>query len=196
MRKGLFSNITFSALLVPALVLIFATVAISAEEAEQYDEDAARQSETVNPHQQITDEGEILWEACMSCHVAVPDIETVRSIKEASLVSPEDPDLTCRQCHTVKPHPASEGISATMSQMPAPDHLVEPSDEKLLNIRLSKKEVSIILPLHPESGRVICVTCHNPHERGLLRGRADTGGDGFARLRTPGLDICQYCHRK
>jgi hypothetical protein len=193
MHKGRFGSIVLSVLLVAAIVLFSSTPAVSADKAEKKDKEPA---EKVNIHEQITDEGEILWETCVACHTKVPEIATARSIKDVLLVHPEDPDLTCRECHTVKIHPGTEGISAAMSQMPAPDHLVEPSEEIVLNIRLSQKEVSTMLPLLPESGKVICVTCHNPHERGLLRGRADTGSDGFMRLRTPGLDICQYCHRK
>jgi hypothetical protein len=63
-------------------------------------------------------------------------------------------------------------------------------------MRLEKKEVPVLIPLDPASGKIICSTCHNPHERGLLYGRADWGADQSVRLRSEGLDVCQYCHRK
>ncbi|MBI5455186.1 MAG: hypothetical protein HY956_11195 [Deltaproteobacteria bacterium] len=150
----------------------------------------------MNPHEQINDEGEILWGTCLICHQNVPDIQKDKSIKDVKLRFEEDPNQLCRQCHTVRVHPGTEGISATMSGYVAPDHLVVPPKHIMMSLRLAKKEIPMILPLDPKSGKIICSTCHNPHERGLLVGRADWGGDYSMRLRSAGLDICQYCHRK
>lgn len=149
----------------------------------------------MNPHNQIGDSGEVLWGTCVVCHKETPDVKA-KSIKDVKLYYDEDPDKLCRSCHVVKKHPGSEGISVTMSGYEAPDHLVVPSKTVLDNMRLSLKEVPMILPLDPKSGRIICATCHNPHERGLLPGRPDWGGDYSMRIRSAGLDICQYCHRK
>lgn len=150
----------------------------------------------INPHNQIGDTGEVLWGTCVVCHKDTPDIMKAKSIKEVNLYYPDDPDQLCRNCHTVRKHPGSEGISVTMSGYTAPDHLVVPSKTVTDNMRLSLKEVPMILPLDPKTGRIICVTCHNPHERGLLPGRPDWGADYSMRIRSAGLDICQYCHRK
>ncbi len=195
MHKGLFNNIAVAALLVPALLFMLASPAHSAKKGEKKPVPPTKEG-VMNPHDQMTDEGMIRFDLCATCHAEQPDVSRAKSIKDVKLLNPEDPNKTCIECHEVMPHPGAEGVSATMSQMVAPDHLVEPSEDIVLNIKLSKKEVSTILPLHPENGKVMCATCHNPHERGLLRGRADTGADRFVRLRTPGLDICQYCHRK
>lgn len=150
----------------------------------------------MNPHEQINDEGEVLWGTCVTCHKNVPDVQKEKSIKDVQLHFEDDPNQICRRCHTVKSHPGSEGISATMSGYVAPDHLVVPPKNIMLSMKLSLKELPMILPLDPKSGKIICSTCHNPHERGLLAGRADWGGDYNMRLRSAGLDICQYCHRK
>lgn len=149
----------------------------------------------INPHNQIGDTGEVLWGTCVVCHKDTPDVKA-KSIKDVSLYYPDNPDQLCRNCHTVKKHPGSEGISVTMSGYAAPDHLVVPSKTVVYNMRLSLKEIPMILPLDPKSGKLICVTCHNPHERGLLSGRPDWGADYSMRIRSAGLDICQYCHRK
>lgn len=149
----------------------------------------------INPHNQIGDTGEVLWGTCVTCHKGVPDIKA-RSIKNVKLYYEDDADKLCRACHTVKKHPGSEGISVTMSGYSAPDHLVVPSKTVAYNMKLSLKEIPMILPLDPKTGKLLCVTCHNPHERGLLPGRPDWGGDYNMRLRSAGLDICQYCHRK
>lgn len=151
----------------------------------------------MNPHEQINDEGEILWGTCTICHQNTPDPQKERSIKDVRLHFPDDLNQICVRCHEVKPHPAAEGgISAAMSGFAAPDHLVVPPKHIMLGMRLSLKEIPMMLPLDPKSGKIFCSTCHNPHERGLLRGRADYGGDYNQRLRSAGLDICQYCHRK
>lgn len=149
----------------------------------------------INPHNQIGDTGEVLWGTCVVCHKDTPAVKA-KSIKEVNLYYPDNPDQLCRNCHTVKKHPGSEGISVTMSGYTAPDHLVVPSKTVLYNIRLSLKEIPMILPLDPKSGKILCATCHNPHERGLLPGRPDWGADYSMRIRSAGIDICQYCHRK
>lgn len=149
----------------------------------------------INPHNQIGDTGEVLWGTCVVCHKETPDVKA-KSIKDVNLYYPDNPDQLCRNCHTVKKHPGSEGISVTMSGYTAPDHLVVPSKTVTDNMKLSLKEIPMILPLDPKSGRILCATCHNPHERGLLPGRPDWGADYSMRIRSAGLDICQYCHRK
>ena len=50
------------------------------------------------------------------------------------------------------------------------------------------------LPLE-EDDRVTCVTCHNPHERGLLKGPAGIGADEDKRLRMATYnEQCTACH--
>jgi hypothetical protein len=74
--------------------------------------------------------------------------------------------------------------------------MIEPPRIIYMNMRLTRKEIRTILPLDPATGKITCPTCHNPHERGVLVGKADWGADSARRLRSEGLDICQYCHRK
>lgn len=151
----------------------------------------------INPHEQINDEGEVLWGRCLICHKNVPDLRREKSVKDVKLRYKEDLKDLCFRCHPTKKHPGGEGtISATMSGFAAPDHLVVPKRDHVLNMRLIKKEIATIIPLDPAGGKITCITCHNPHERGVLSGRADWGADTPQRLRTEGLDICQYCHRK
>lgn len=192
-----------TAILVGSLAL-FSSKALSAEvkAAEQPKPSAPpyERSDAIltimNPHNQISDTGEVLWGTCVVCHKETPDVKA-KSIKDVKLYYEDNPDQLCRNCHAVKKHPGGEGtISATMSGYSAPDHLVVPSKVVTQNMRLSLKEIPMILPLDPKSGRILCATCHNPHERGLLPGRPDWGADYSMRLRSAGLDICQYCHRK
>lgn len=150
----------------------------------------------INPHEQINDVGEVLWENCLICHRNVPDIKKEKSIDDVLLRFEGDINDLCYDCHPVAKHPGREDIGAAMSGMEAPDHLVVPSKIVQMNRRLAMKDVPTLIPLEPKTGKVLCVSCHNPHERGVLSGRADWGADSFMRLRSEGLDICQYCHRK
>ncbi|MBI5344993.1 MAG: hypothetical protein HZB83_06630 [Deltaproteobacteria bacterium] len=102
----------------------------------------------------------------------------------------------CYRCHQMPPHPAREGVTQTMVVFASPNHLRVPPDHIRNNIRISLKDAPVILPLEPKTGKIFCATCHNPHERGVLTDRADMGADSTRRLRTPGVDICEYCHRK
>ena len=52
----------------------------------------------------------------------------------------------------------------------------------------------VSLPLDGDSS-LTCVTCHNPHERGLLKGPAGVGADEEKRLRLATFnEICTPCH--
>ncbi|MFQ5442675.1 MAG: cytochrome c3 family protein [Thermodesulfobacteriota bacterium] len=150
----------------------------------------------INPHNQISDEGDVLWSRCLICHKNVPDIKKEKSIKDVKLRFGKDYNRVCYSCHKVKRHPGAEGVGPAMSGFVAPKHLLAPTKDVYLNMRLGMKEVSVILPLEPETGKIFCGTCHNPHERGVLYGKANWGADQESLLRSEGLDVCQLCHRK
>ncbi|MDP2688692.1 MAG: hypothetical protein Q8P48_01140 [Deltaproteobacteria bacterium] len=191
-------------LLLSGLFVTIASASMAAKEPEKpakpvkppYERNEAALT-IINPHEQIDDEGRVLWRSCLVCHTEAPDIKKKLTISDVKVrYADEDYNKLCRACHTVRKHPASEGISVAMSNFAAPDHLVVPPKRNYWSMRLTKKEIPMMMPLDPGTGKIICSTCHNPHERGLLPGRADWGGDYTARLRSAGLDICQYCHRK
>ncbi len=153
----------------------------------------------INPHEQISDEGEILWNKCYICHQVMPDIKRAKSIADVKIRFEDDPKQMCYRCHPQPMHPGGAWVGAAMGTVGSPNHLVEPPPHILKNQSLSLKEAFIMLPLDPKSGKQFCATCHNPHERGLLIGRADSGADSVQRKRTErisGATLCQYCHRK
>ncbi len=149
----------------------------------------------MNPHNQINDEGEVLWNRCMVCHRNIPDERKEKNIKDVRLRA-DDFNEICLRCHVVKPHPGAEGVELTMSSLTALNHLVVPPKIIYDYMRMSLKETPLILPLDFKTGKIVCSTCHNPHERGLLTGKADFGADSSRRLRSEGVEVCQYCHRK
>ncbi len=167
--------------------------------AVEYEDYDAVLKSLMNPHEQIDDEGYILWGKCVICHPVLPDVERARSIADVKLRFEENPMVLCYSCHRQPRHPGGAWMGRAMSDgkiTGAPNHLIEPPQRYKDNINLSLKEVKIMLPFDPKTNKIFCATCHNPHERGLLKGRANAGADIRSRLRTTGATICQYCHRK
>lgn len=150
-----------------------------------------------NPHDHIDDEGYVLWSKCLICHSEVPDIKKAKSIADVKLRFEDDIKQGCFRCHPQRMHPGGEWLGLTLGDKPgAPDHWIKPPEKIGKNIEMTLKELDIILPFEPKTGKIFCATCHNPHERGLLLGKAERGADNEWRLRTYGGPICQYCHRR
>ncbi len=131
-----------------------------------------------NPHDQIDDKGEVRRKQCLYCHTSIPE-------GVGYTLRPEDftdtMEQLCVSCHPVPPHPDV-------------DHMVEmtPKMQTLLTEYEERRLVS--LPLDSDV-ILTCVTCHNPHERGLLKGPSGVGADEEKRLRLATFnEICTPCH--
>ncbi len=146
----------------------------------------------MDPHTQIDNEGNIVEEKCLYCHMQLPDVNqtTLGTYKKMEdLVAPiGELDVLCYRCHYKQSqmHP----INA--------NHLKKPSARILKNIHRSERKLGIIMPLDAE-GKVTCVTCHNPHERGVIpENKSGAGGASeIGRLRASkvGDKICLACHQ-
>ncbi|MEW5944391.1 MAG: cytochrome c3 family protein [Pseudomonadota bacterium] len=155
--------------------------------------------ERLNPHDQITDEGELDQRRCLVCHSMAPNRREVKSIDDVQFNVADDLATLCTGCHPWRPHPGGGWASyAKGSDASGPNHLVVPPDAILKRIKETEKQRDVIVPLEPKTGRIFCATCHNPHERGVQRyDKADRGADGPKRLRrTGGMPICLNCHDK
>ncbi|HWR98259.1 MAG TPA: hypothetical protein VN317_07520 [Candidatus Methanoperedens sp.] len=131
---------------------------------------------SLNPHDQIDDNGEIYRKKCLYCHVTLPEAGT-----SADMLRYTD-TLTalCVSCHQVGPHPDL-------------DHLRPLSKKMRDNLAAYEEQRLVRLPL--DDGNVTCVTCHNPHERGLLKGAAGIGADEAKKMRlTTFNEQCTPCH--
>lgn len=139
----------------------------------------------LDPHNQLTETGDIIIDKCLYCHLEKPD-ETSATFKEVKLIG--QLEVLCFRCHykQSKLHP----INA--------NHLVKPSRQIIENMKDSEEKFGIILPLNYD-GNITCPTCHNPHERGVIpRGKASSkGASENYRLRLAGekLQICVACHK-
>lgn len=155
--------------------------------------------ERLNPHDQISDRGELDTQRCLVCHSVTPNRRGAKSIADVSFNVTDDLTKLCTGCHPWRPHPGGAWATfAPNSTRDGPNHLVKPSEVILKRLKESEVKQDVVLPLDPSTGRVFCATCHNPHERGVQRyARADKGGDTYKRLRrTGGEAICYYCHNK
>jgi predicted CXXCH cytochrome family protein len=155
--------------------------------------------ERLNPHDQISDEGELNTQRCLVCHSVTPNRRDAKSIDDVSFNVTDDLTKLCTGCHPWRPHPGGAWARfAPGSNGEGPNHLVKPPEAILQRLKESVAKWDIVLPLDPSTGRIFCATCHNPHERGVQRhARADRGADGYKRLRETGrMPICTHCHNK
>lgn len=188
---------SFSVFLLPVFCFLFIVFGCFHIGYSQEIDLAERVPTGLNPHDQIDDEGYLLWSKCLICHPEVPDIKKAKSIADVKLRFEDDIKQGCFRCHPQRMHPGGEWIGVSILNKPgAPDHWIKPPEAIAKNIEKALKEIEIILPLEPKTGKIFCATCHNPHERGVLLGRADKGADADWRLRSGGGPICQYCHWK
>lgn len=155
--------------------------------------------ERYNPHDQITDEGELDTQTCIVCHRVIPNRSQARSIDDVQFNQPKNLEELCTGCHPYTPHPGGQwaGSLSGGGQGGGPNHLVVPPKPIQKRLRSHRQAKNIVMPLEPGTGRIFCATCHNPHERGVqYRHRADKGADGVHRLRRGRYQICRACHDK
>jgi hypothetical protein len=136
----------------------------------------------LNPHNQLDESGDIVVDMCLYCHVEKPD-EKDASYKDVKLI--DDLEMLCVGCHN-RERANNKSLHAS--------HIVKPSAKVLARIKQAQEEFSTILPLDAD-GKVTCVTCHNPHEKGVIppeKPAAKGAGETF-RHRTPG-NMCIACH--
>jgi hypothetical protein len=142
----------------------------------------------LNPHGGIA--GAPPRSTCLLCHASLPETDaTGQLVVEFNMQ--HDLGDTCRGCHKVRPHPTN-AFRATEADGWV--HLVSPSAKILENMRDSKAETGIELPLSPVNGEVFCATCHNPHDFKLGGEHGSQSREVKHRLRQE--NICQACHEK
>jgi len=112
----------------------------------------SKEHQRANIHQQLDEQGELKKEQCEFCHLEAPDPEKTDDRETLEYRLP--PQKLCLGCHLKTPH------------LNAMNHQVEVDDEMLKRIEQAEKQHQIILPL--DDKRVICVTCHSPHEKGVI----------------------------
>lgn len=132
-----------------------------------------------DPHTQLDESGNIINDKCLYCHQEKPDEKTADfTVNPDDITFNRDPEMLCLGCHTKKYYLAHPVNAA---------HLIKPSAEMLSMMKKTQELYGIVLPLN-YFGEIMCATCHNPHEKGVIPGeREAAGGAGEEdRIRLPG----------
>ena len=145
----------------------------------------------LNPHDQIDENGTINRASCTLCHRDEPNLGEKSTIDKLYFSIENDLSTLCTRCHPWKPHP---GASFSFNKKRQANHLRVPPSAMLQRMQVQQNKMGIILPLDPTNGKIFCGTCHNPHEKGILKHAADKGADSKYRLRH--TKICINCHDK
>lgn len=154
----------------------------------------AKKYQRVNAHDQIDDKGRLRKAKCQICHTINQDMATANILDDVEFNIKEGLARLCWGCHPWKPHPGGS-FAFFHGKGGMTDHLVKPPADMLERMRKMQEVNDLILPLEPGTGKVYCATCHNPHERGVIKvRRAARGADEKKRLRMQG--ICTNCHDK
>ena len=143
----------------------------------------------LSPHKGVA--GSPPGPTCLLCHATMPEASDTGQLT-VKFNFDMDHNATCAGCHEVRPHPL--GMSFSQAEQSEWVHLVAPAADILENMRESRAEFGISLPLDPNTGEIFCATCHNPHDFkvGGARGSQNSGAKHRLRLN----NICQACHDK
>ncbi len=133
-----------------------------------------------DPHNQLDSNGKILVEKCLYCHSEKPD-EKLASFSKYRLEVKFNRDIEdlCSGCHSSSQYKLLHPLNA--------NHLRKPSDEMLSMMKKTEEQFGVIFPLNYD-GKIMCATCHNPHQKGVMpEDRGAAGGAGEKdRIRLPG----------
>lgn len=105
-----------------------------------------------NVHQMLDAQGGLKKQHCEYCHDQAPD--PTQPYQRESLVFRLPQDRLCLGCHLNTPH------------LNAFNHLVEMDEKMLDQLYKSEQEKGVMLPL--DGNRILCITCHSPHESGVI----------------------------
>lgn len=152
------------------------------------------QYQRLNPHDQIDSQGKLRPEKCHVCHVdSIERLAQVNNIDQLRFNARDSLSTMCWGCHPWTPHPG--GQFTFFKKKSGPDHLIKPPEKIKRRLDKMSKKHHVIFPLEPGTGKIFCGTCHNAHEKGVIKNPEDaTGADSRKRLREK--NICTYCHLK
>ncbi|MET0071139.1 MAG: hypothetical protein ABW096_13970 [Candidatus Thiodiazotropha sp.] len=154
------------------------------------------QYERVNSHDQITKHGYLKMNKCRLCH----EIDTNERVKSGiikdlikfPLLKNMDDDRTqlCIRCHRKIDHPSS---AFTIKSHKKYRHLVRIDNNKKRSLESMIRQTGIKLPIEPNTERIYCGTCHQPHQPGVFAGEKQTGVV-MENHRLRSAHICKFCH--
>lgn len=153
------------------------------------------QYKRLNPHDQIDSNGKIKKNKCKICHAgSVDDLINADNIDQVKFHAADDNLVSmCWGCHVWTPHPG--GQFSFFKNKAGPNHLIVPPIAILKSLKTKERSSQTLMPLEPATGKIFCATCHNPHQKGVVKNKlADKGANRKHRLRVS--NICNTCHNK
>lgn len=144
-----------------------------------------------NPHVMLDAGRAPVADACAFCHTEDLTARVAQARTGTALLRSEEITL-CGACHQRHPDFFTPGhLGATFRN--------ERCSQALVRNASSPNPLPV-----PEGRRIVCSTCHNPHERGVFPagspldlGAMEAGGAGKGvPLRIPGGGLCSNCHGK
>jgi hypothetical protein len=112
-----------------------------------------------DPHIQLNKKGDIIREKCLYCHMEKPDERQVTFVTHKKEIKfNRDPGMICLGCHS-RQYYIAHPVGA--------NHLLKPSYKMLAIMKTAEKQLGVTLPLDYD-GKIMCATCHNPHEKGVI----------------------------
>jgi hypothetical protein len=106
-----------------------------------------------NLHLMLNEQGEIDDKGCIYCHMEAPDPSVDEQASEMVFRLPKA--KLCYGCHLKTPH------------LNALNHQTEPTEEIRRKMRQAEIEHEVKLPLD-DQGEIACITCHSPHQSGVI----------------------------
>jgi hypothetical protein len=160
-----------------------------------------------DPHRQVNADGSLRFDQCRICHGPSYQPEVSARPAEVHLSLPE-PGL-CAGCHPLRAHPRGvnhlvvpdEAVRLQMIYSEHRDELQGMTQRQAERFLTRQPERPQVLPLGPD-GQIVCSTCHNPHERGVLPASnprslgAEANPPRNHRLRHDAEALCASCHAK
>jgi hypothetical protein len=134
----------------------------------------------LNPHDQLDAHGRKDEIKCLFCHSSLP--EGLPGWMVRRQFDGETVNQICLLCHPDRYQQAH----------PMAPHFVTPSRAVAEALETSEERTGIAFTLINE--RVVCVTCHNPHQEGVMDATEETGKSGVLKRLRVGGDICAGCH--
>lgn len=170
-----------------------------------------------NPHIMLDDKGQPVGQACGFCHQTSlkydgrlsenqPDTFLGRANRTGDAKLRGDPIAMCAICHPrhvewFEPGHIGLPLPAAMKARLVAGVSTRPAATSLPAQTQPAGSASVRLPLGA-GDRIVCSTCHNPHQEGLFPPGSELGEGGLRwgpnrqRLpfRGPGKDLCRVCH--
>jgi predicted CXXCH cytochrome family protein len=167
---------------------------------------APDQTPKFSPHLMLAaDQHTVIEQRCQVCHQKPMDRNATARTGDAFLRA--DQVTLCRSCH---PHHRDISRTGHVGTVIQPDMLVymrareltglinAPSNDLTAQLKAANARPTLMVP--DPTGRIVCTTCHNPHEQGVfspgcaLADRALHPVQGHLLTPVRGQTFCRRCH--